>query len=233
MRGHQACLPMPASAKVRFPLQLACAVPAILAGGSGYALCCSSQPAVVFSQEGGPSAPQPVAKGPLAAAGAGVPDAIAGALKRFGLKHPTRPVGVAKIDLASSFTDASSPANAVSGATSKPTAAAGQSRHNLCTIKCLVPLHEKQVSHCGSALRLLVDAATSALLRIKGSHDTFVAVCAKQPRHHAKQIGCIGLFGSVMCASCLPVHPLYHIMKLPWGVFSCFICCACRCHGTG
>ena len=91
------------------------------------------------------SVSQPVAKGPLAAAGAGVPDAIAGALKRFGLKHPTRPVGVAKIDLASSFTDASSPANALSGVTLKPTTAAGQPCQNLCTIKSPILLHEMQV----------------------------------------------------------------------------------------
>lgn len=145
MRGHAGKSAHASIGQSAFPVQPACAVPAILAGGSGYALYCSSQPAVAFSQEGGPSAPQPVAKGPLAAAGAGVPDAIAGALKRFGLKHPTRPVGVAKIDLASSFTDASSPANAFSGATSKPTAAAGQPCHNLCTIKCYMPLQEKQV----------------------------------------------------------------------------------------
>lgn len=50
-------------------------------------------------------------------------DPIAGALQRFGLKHPSRPVGVAKIDLASSFTDASSPAHALSAATSKPATA--------------------------------------------------------------------------------------------------------------
>ena len=68
-----------------------------------------------------PQGPLAAAK-EAAAAAAVVPDAIAGALKRFGLKHPTRPVGVAKIDLASSFTDASSPANTLSGATSKPTA---------------------------------------------------------------------------------------------------------------
>ena len=91
-------------------------------------------PFVAASPQEGLLVPQPVAKGPLAAAGAGVPDAIAGALKRFGLKHPTRPVGVAKIDLANSFTDASSPANALSGAISKPTSAAGQPCHNLCTI---------------------------------------------------------------------------------------------------
>ncbi len=49
-------------------------------------------------------------------------DPIAGALQRFGLKHPTRPVGVSKIDLASSFTDAFSPAHPLSGATAKPAA---------------------------------------------------------------------------------------------------------------
>lgn len=81
----------------------------------------------------------------MAAAGAGVPDVIAGALKRFGLKHPTRPVGIAKIDLASSFTDASLPANAISGVTSNPTTAAGQLCHYLGTIKSLMLLHEMQV----------------------------------------------------------------------------------------
>ena len=54
-------------------------------------------------------------------------DAIAGALQKFGLRHPTRPVGVAKIDLATSFTQASSsPAAAAateSAATSEPQAA--------------------------------------------------------------------------------------------------------------
>lgn len=59
------------------------------------------------------------AANPPAAAAAGK-DPIAGALQRFGLKHPSRPVGVAKIDLASSFTDASSPAHALSAATSNP-----------------------------------------------------------------------------------------------------------------
>ncbi|KAL0055387.1 hypothetical protein WJX82_011611 [Trebouxia sp. C0006] len=57
---------------------------------------------------------------PAAAAAPAGKDPIAGALQRFGLKHPSRPVGVAKIDLASSFTDASSPAHALSAATSKP-----------------------------------------------------------------------------------------------------------------
>lgn len=50
-------------------------------------------------------------------------DAIAGALQKFGLRHPTRPVGVAKIDLVSSFTQASSspaaPAATESAATSR------------------------------------------------------------------------------------------------------------------
>ena len=64
------------------------------------------------------------AKPPAAAAAAH--DPIAGALQRFGLKHASRPVGVAKIDLASSFTDASSPAVALSSAASKPAAASKQ-----------------------------------------------------------------------------------------------------------
>ena len=63
------------------------------------------------------------AKPPAAAA---AHDPIAGALQRFGLKHASRPVGVAKIDLASSFTDASSPAVALSSAASKPAAASEQ-----------------------------------------------------------------------------------------------------------
>lgn len=61
-----------------------------------------------------------------AAAAAAAHDPIAGALQRFGLKHASRPVGVAKIDLASSFTDASSPAVALSSAASKPAAASEQ-----------------------------------------------------------------------------------------------------------
>ena len=60
------------------------------------------------------------AANPPAAATAAGKNPIAGALQRFVLKHPSRPVGVAKIDLASSFTDASSPAHALSAATSKP-----------------------------------------------------------------------------------------------------------------
>ena len=59
-------------------------------------------------------------KGAAAAAAAATApkDPIAGALQRFALKQPTRPVGVSKIDLASSFTDASSPANAPAAAAS-------------------------------------------------------------------------------------------------------------------
>ena len=63
------------------------------------------------------------AANPPAAATAAGKNPIAGALQRFVLKHPSRPVGVAKIDLASSFTDASSPAHALSAATSKPATA--------------------------------------------------------------------------------------------------------------
>ena len=54
---------------------------------------------------------KPTAAGDAAAAAR---DPIAGALQRFGLKQPTRPVGVAKIDLATSFTNAFSPAQAES-----------------------------------------------------------------------------------------------------------------------
>ena len=72
-------------------------------------------------------------------------DAIAGALQRFGLKHPTRPVGVSKIDLASSFTQASSsptmPSATQSAATSQPpNAATGvhtmHVTHFLCNVIC-------------------------------------------------------------------------------------------------
>lgn len=71
-------------------------------------------------------------------------DPIAGALHRFGLKHPTRPVGVSKIDLSNSFTDAFSPAQALSGATSKPVASGKQFRshvHTQCTLEWLLLCH--------------------------------------------------------------------------------------------
>ena len=78
----------------------------------------------VLLQADRPAQAEGAAKPPAAAAAAH--DPIAGALQRFGLKHASRPVGVAKIDLASSFTDASSPAVALSSAASKPTAASEQ-----------------------------------------------------------------------------------------------------------
>ncbi|KAL0035790.1 hypothetical protein WJX77_002662 [Trebouxia sp. C0004] len=77
----------------------------------------------VEGEQGGSEAN--IANPPAAAAAASGKDPIAGALQRFGLKHPSRPVGVAKIDLASSFIDASSPAHALSAATSKPAPAGG------------------------------------------------------------------------------------------------------------
>ena len=76
----------------------------------------------VLMQAARPAQAEGAAKPPAAAAH----DPIAGALQRFGLKHASRPVGVAKIDLASSFTEASSPAVAHSTAASKPAAASKQ-----------------------------------------------------------------------------------------------------------
>lgn len=58
-----------------------------------------------------------------AAAAAPPADAIAGALQKFGLRQPTRPVGVAKIDLASSFTQASASPASSSAAPASGTAA--------------------------------------------------------------------------------------------------------------
>ena len=212
----RASLPLPASAKVLFLTARLCCT-CNLGWCKWLSLLTLIWTSVAaFSQ----AVPQPMAKGPLSAAGAGVPDAIAGALKRFGLKHPTRPVGVAKIDLASSFTDASSPANALSGVTSKPTAAAaGQQTFSPSIISCHC---EMKVSHC--RFNFSEDHKKS-----RQTHWLFVQ--SSQDTGQEQQTAS-GVLQRDVCQ--LLTHALFasHTETI-LGACCCFICCVTRRHGTG